>query len=73
MLRWLSNPPALAGLLIYVAGWQFLRALTRRVVLFPQRRAERQLGHALLPVLEALVTGKRLPTPDGIDVSKYAA
>ncbi len=69
-----SSPPALlGGLLTYLGAGQALRALTRRIVLFPQRRAERQLGRVLFPVLQALATGRTVPPPTRVDLSAYTA
>ena len=45
----------------------------RKIAMFPGRRAERQLGHALMPVVTALVTGKGTPPPVGQDWSMYKA
>jgi hypothetical protein len=39
----------------------------------PHHRETVPIGHALFLVVEALVTGKRLQAPDGIDWSKYTA
>jgi hypothetical protein len=75
MWTWLSSPPALIiGVLASILGiGQFLRPLTRKIILFPHCRAERQLGHALAPIIQALVTGKGTPPPKGQDWSMYKA
>ena len=41
-----------------IAIGQALRGLARKIALFPRRRVEQQLGHALMPVITALATGK---------------
>ena len=70
MWQWLTSPPALViGLLASVIG--IVQPLTRKIVLFPRRRLERQLGHALVPVIQAIATGKSTPPPEGQDWSQY--
>jgi hypothetical protein len=75
MSSWLTSP---LGLLVgfvasVIAIGQALRGLTRKIVLFPRRRAEQQLGHALLPVIAALATGKGMQPPEGQDWSMCKA
>jgi hypothetical protein len=45
----------------------------RKIVLFPRSRMEQQLGHALAPAIQAIVTGKSTPPPQGVDWSQYKA
>jgi hypothetical protein len=75
MSSWLTSPLALlVGFVASViAISQALRGLTRKIVLFARRRAEQQLGHALVPVIAALVTGKGTQPPEGQDGSMYKA
>ena len=77
-MSWLTSPPALlAGFLASViAILQFLRPVTRKIILFPRLKAEQQLGHALVPIIHALTTGKipRLPEAEPeMDFSPYSA
>jgi hypothetical protein len=44
-----------------------------KVDLFPRRHLERQLGHALVPIVQAMATGKSTPPPDGQDWNQYKA
>ena len=82
MSSWLTSPPALiTGLLASVIGiGQALPTLARKIVLFPRRRAERQLGQVVMSIvstdyrngrLKALVAG--LQPPEGQDWSIYKA
>lgn len=75
MSSWLTSPLALlVGFLASViAIGQALRALMRKIVLFSRRRVEQQLGHALMPVIAALVTGKGTQPPEAQDWSMYKA
>jgi hypothetical protein len=79
MFSWISRRPVLlVGLLAWATAWQFLRAATGWIVLFPTRRAERLFGKAVFELLEAVASGKPVPeawrshNPD-IDLSQYAA
>lgn len=69
MSSWLTSPLAL--LIGFVASviaiGQALRGLARKIALFPERRVEQQLGHALMPVITALATGKGTQPPEGQD------
>jgi hypothetical protein len=75
MSSWLTSPLALlVGFVASViAIGQALRGLARKVVLFPRRRVEQQLGHALMPVIAALATGKGAQPPEGQDWTMYKA
>jgi hypothetical protein len=75
MWSWLTSPPALlVGLLASViAITQALRPVTRKIILFPRRRLEQQVGHALVPVIQAIATGKSMQPPAGEDWSMYKA
>jgi hypothetical protein len=65
MFSWISRPPLLlVGLLTWATAWQFVRAATGRLVLFPRRRAERLLGKMVLELLESVVSGKPVHHPD---------
>lgn len=75
MWTWLTSPLALlVGFIASViAVGQTIRGLARKIVLFPRRRAEQQIGHALMPLIEALATGKCMKPRDGQDWSMYEA
>ena len=72
MWSWLTSPPALIiGLLASViAIGQALPVLTRKIVLFPRRRAERQLGQVVMSMFAGLGDKKGVPVED---LSKYRA
>jgi hypothetical protein len=72
MWSWLTSPPVLLiGLVASVIG--IAQPLARKVILFPHRRQEQQLGHALAPVIQTIATGKRILPPEGEDWSQYKA
>jgi hypothetical protein len=75
MSSWLTSPLVVfLGLVASViAIGQALKGLTHKIVLFPRRRAEQQLGHALVPIIAALASGKGMKPPDGEDWSVYKA
>ena len=68
----LTSPPVLLlGLFASLIG--IIQPLMRKIVLFPRSRMEQQLGHALAPAIQAIVTGKSTPPPQGVDWSQYKA
>ncbi len=75
MSSWLTSPLALlVGFLASViAIGQALRGLMRKIVLYPRRRAQQQLGHALMPIVIALATGKGTQPSEGQDWGLYKA
>lgn len=75
MWTWLTSPPVLimAVLASVIGIGQALRGLARNIVLFPRRRAEQQIGHALVPILAALASGKGMKPPEDQDWSMYKA
>jgi hypothetical protein len=61
------------GLLAYISAWQALRAITRKVVLFPRWRAERVIGHEAVAIFQQMLTGEPSGLPPPPDGRKYAA
>ena len=75
MWTWLTSRPALIiGLIASIIGiGQYLQGLTRKVILFPRRHVERQVGHAVMSAFGIPATGKGAEPPEGRDWSIYKA
>jgi hypothetical protein len=72
-MSFLTSTPALGAEFIasLIGIAQALRVLTRKVALFPRWKLEQKIGHATVPILQAIATGKGMQPPEGEDWSTY--